>query len=384
MPDRFPTAFRTPTAAGLALLISAAGLATSQATAGTGGGGIGAPKPPKPKSAVCTERCLGIDKPTVGGKVEIGGRSLENVGFVRFRKQGGGSVKAEPLATRPDLVRVKVPPKARSGKPVVGDSFGSNALVPDRLTVKPASAIEDAGPFKLAQAETGPGRAFVFGSKPMRLDYLFKAKKRTDVRIDVVKRAGGKVVRSFTRREEQPFATHSLRWDGTKADGKAVPDGRYKFLVGPLSGSGDDGNGATKFRLYNHIFPLRGKHTYGDGLGAGRNHQGQDVFAKCGTSVVAARGGKVVTSKYQSAAGYYVVIRGRGTGMFYSYLHLAPRGRIKRGATVRTGQRIGFASDTGRATGCHLHFELWTPPGPYVGGRVLDPTRPLKAWDRYS
>jgi len=30
------------------------------------------------------------------------------------------------------------------------------------------------------------------------------------------------------------------------------------------------------------VFPISGKHSYGDGLGAGRGHQGQDLLAKCG------------------------------------------------------------------------------------------------------
>jgi murein DD-endopeptidase MepM/ murein hydrolase activator NlpD len=40
--------------------------------------------------------------------------------------------------------------------------------------------------------------------------------------------------------------------------------------------------------------------------------------------------------------------------------------------------------ETGRASGCHLHFELWTAPGWYKGGRAVDPLPTLRRWDSYE
>jgi murein DD-endopeptidase MepM/ murein hydrolase activator NlpD len=122
-------------------------------------------------------------------------------------------------------------------------------------------------------------------------------------------------------------------------------------------------------------------------FGAGRvghTHQGQDTFAKCGTRLVAARGGRVKYSGYERNAGYYIVIDGSMTGIDYAYMHLAEHSPFRTGDRVYTGQRIGSVGDTGDAVGCHLHFELWSAPGWYSGGHPFDPLPSLRAWDSWS
>jgi murein DD-endopeptidase MepM/ murein hydrolase activator NlpD len=140
----------------------------------------------------------------------------------------------------------------------------------------------------------------------------------------------------------------------------------------------------------SHVFPVRGPHDFGGagarfGTGrAGHTHQGHDVFAKCGTPLVAARGGKVQFEESHPAGGHYIVIDGDGTGVDYAYMHLVEPSPFDVGDTVKTGQRIGSVGDSGNAHGCHLHFEMWSAPGWYSGGSPFDPFRPLKAWDSWS
>jgi murein DD-endopeptidase MepM/ murein hydrolase activator NlpD len=147
---------------------------------------------------------------------------------------------------------------------------------------------------------------------------------------------------------------------------------------------------ADSFRLLDHKFPVRGRHDFGGSqsvFGAGRGdhaHQGQDVMSPCGTPLVAARGGVVRFKAFQSRAGNYVVIDGDGTDSDYVYMHLQQPALVERGDRVMTGQRIGNVGDTGRASGCHLHFELWGGPGWYEGGRPFDPLPLLRAWDAQS
>jgi murein DD-endopeptidase MepM/ murein hydrolase activator NlpD len=147
---------------------------------------------------------------------------------------------------------------------------------------------------------------------------------------------------------------------------------------------------AMSFQLYGFILPVRGPHDYGSAgarFGAprsGHTHQGQDVLADCGTPLVAARGGRVQYAGYEGSAGNYIVIDGKATGRDFVYMHLRSPALFKEGQTVHTGQRIGDVGETGDATGCHLHFEMWSPPGWYEGGAPFDPLPYLKKWDSYS
>ena len=180
-----------------------------------------------------------------------------------------------------------------------------------------------------------------------------------------------------------------VEWNGVIGD-RLQRERKYAFRLTARDSSGATTQSAREgdtsrdsFRLWHNRFPVRGKHTWGDGMGAGRGHQGQDIFADCGTPLEAARGGRVQYAGYQSSAGKYVVIDGSKTGRDYVYMHLK-RMSVQTGQRVRTGERIGTVGDTGNATGCHLHFELWSKPGWYEGGSAIDPTPHLKRWDEYS
>ena len=131
------------------------------------------------------------------------------------------------------------------------------------------------------------------------------------------------------------------------------------------------------------VFPIRGSHEYGTGtnrFGGGRGHEGQDVFAACGTKLVAALPGTVKMAKWQDRAGNYVVIEA-ADGTAQAYMHLQQPALVAKGDDVQAGQPIGLVGDTGRATGCHLHFELWTAPGWYEGGSPIDPLPLLQRLD---
>ncbi|MBA2637491.1 MAG: M23 family metallopeptidase, partial [Solirubrobacterales bacterium] len=131
------------------------------------------------------------------------------------------------------------------------------------------------------------------------------------------------------------------------------------------------------------VYPLRGKYTYGasnaNRFGGGGRHQGQDVFAGCGTPLVAAQAGKVERAGFEGAMGNHVVVT-RPDGASQVYMHLAGPPHVQPGDSVSAGQRLGAVGETGRATGCHLHFEIWNAPG-WTRGVPIDPMPALRGWE---
>jgi hypothetical protein len=245
------------------------------------------------------------------------------------------------------------------------------------------------GPLKLLRADANPSKAW-FKGKPAVFRFAIDGRRKRNVVVQV-KRKGKDpaIVRRWEIRDVRPRVTRTIKWDG-KADGgkRYVRQGNYKFKVRVKHGKAANTRGAAgkpKAGFFMHKFPVRGAHSYGDGLGAGRNHRGVDIFARCGVKLQAARAGKVQHEAYQgSGAGHYVVIDGKGNGKDYVYMHLQRASKLEEGDKVRTGQTIGRVGESGNAQGCHLHFEMWGSPGWYAGGEVLDPVPPMRAWDRWS
>ena len=221
-----------------------------------------------------------------------------------------------------------------------------------------------------------------------------------NVRVELVRVADRAVIASWAPGVVAPETPQVVQWNGM-AGGRVQKPGRYAFRVSAVDEAGSlrassaqaqPGPPAAKrdpaqFTFVRHTFPILGPHGYGEfaaKFGGGRGHQGQDLFAACGTPMVAARGGVVKFKQYHSRAGYYLVIDGERTGVDYAYMHLRSAALVAKGERVRTGQLIGYVGDTGDASGCHLHFEMWGAPGWYGGGSPFDPLPDLLAWDKRS
>jgi murein DD-endopeptidase MepM/ murein hydrolase activator NlpD len=378
-------------AALLAVLAATASASTPSASI-SAGGGASAPAVPSIRDVICVRGCLGLRSATTGGRIQVSGRDLSSVSRVTFAAEGG-RVAASVIDVTDTTAEARVPPEATSGKVRVRDDFGNaSRLSPTELEVHPPNALAAAGQLVLAEAETRPAKAYFFGIKAPRLRYVIGSDQLlNDLRIDVVS-SDGEIVKSFFRQDVEANTTQTIRWNGKTTAGRAAPNGAYRFQISSVSGRrarppASRADTSLGFKLFGFIFPVRGPHTYGDGIGApraGHTHQGQDVFARCGTKLVAARGGRVQYAGYHGAAGNYIVIDGRSTGIDFAYMHLVAPAPFREGQTVRTGQKIGQVGESGNASGCHLHYEMWGPPGWYEGGHFLDPTPALRRWDRYS
>jgi murein DD-endopeptidase MepM/ murein hydrolase activator NlpD len=256
-------------------------------------------------------------------------------------------------------------------------------------TLTPVPGPRDPG---APRVETGTSRTKVFygARRAVTFSYRIQYSAPVSVRIDLVRGSDGAVAKTWNPPAAQPGQVNSLVWSGRAASG------RYSFRLTAQAASGAVARSASPedasrdaFDLYSHIFPVRGRHDYGGAgarFGAGRaghRHQGQDVMARCGTKLVAARGGRVQYSGYHRAAGYYLVVDGTGSDIDYVYMHLAEPSPWRKGDRVYTGTRIGSVGQTGNARGCHLHFELWQGDW-YRGGHPFDPLPSLRTWDSWS
>jgi murein DD-endopeptidase MepM/ murein hydrolase activator NlpD len=261
----------------------------------------------------------------------------------------------------------------------------------------PAAEAASAGTLSLVSAQATPRKSFFYGFRyPSGRFAIASTQAQNDLQIDVINSLG-EVARSFYRNDVEPNAEVRIRWDGMTGEGRPARNGRYSFRIGAQAAPEVAARASTSaesldlgFALYGYAFPILGAHDFGgtEGrFGAGRSghtHQGQDTMAACGTPLIAARGGTVQYSGYQGAAGNYIVIDGKGTTLDFMYAHLAEPSSLLTGEPVRTGQPVGIVGDTGDATACHLHFEIWTAPGWYEGGSPVDPLPYLEKWDRYS
>jgi len=245
---------------------------------------------------------------------------------------------------------------------------------------------------RLKAESAAPGKVFFYGRNRATYRYTISEDRPRNLKVQLVNRRNWRVVKVWREDNLEP-GSHKVTWAGNNRDGKAAKKGTYLFRIRTKHGAdvdrsrtkGDD----RSVKFFPEKFPVRAKHSYGDGFGAARSghtHQGQDVFAKCGKPLVAARGGRVQYSGYQGGgAGYYLVIDGKSTGHDYVYMHMKRGDRAKEGERVRTGEKIGKVGDTGNASGCHLHFELWSKPGWYEGGHAMrSVTKHLRQWDHWS
>jgi murein DD-endopeptidase MepM/ murein hydrolase activator NlpD len=255
-------------------------------------------------------------------------------------------------------------PDKGDGKPGKGNDNGGGK--PGKGCGKGKGGCKNRGPLRLTRAEAKPSKAW-FGGPSAVFRFAIDGRRKRNVVVQLA-RKGGKsaIVRRWVVRDVRPRDDRTIVWDGRLAKKRYAKQGNYKFKVRAKNGAAavtKNATGKPKVGFFMNKFPVRGAHSYGDGLGAGRGHRGVDVFARCGVPLEAARGGKVQHEAYQgSGAGHYLVIDGRGTGKDYVYMHLQGASRLEPGDRVRTGQRIGRVGESGNAQGCHLYFELWGRP----------------------
>jgi murein DD-endopeptidase MepM/ murein hydrolase activator NlpD len=349
---------------------------------------------PSVDAVTCRTGCLGLAAATPGSAIRVTGDGAGSAASIVFlgRRGRADDVVAAARPAGPTAAETNLPAGAHSGpvRLVATDGRRSQGSAAD-LSVRRASG----GPRPL-DARVAGRRAYVDGTRRATLDVFVGGSGPADLTVDLVRPADGTVLAHWVLPAVAGGTVQSVDWDGTAA-GAAQPEGRYVFrasssaatvrtaaqAAGPAAAIPDH---ASSFILLRNRFPVVGAHRFGEGaarFGAGRSghvHQGQDVFAPCGTPLLAAHGGTVRFAGFHGAAGNYLVVT-TDDGVDHAYMHLRDPALVAEGAPVATGQPVGFVGDTGDAVGCHLHFELWPAPGWQAGGAPVDPLPSLKAWD---
>lgn len=400
------------------------GLAGAAPAAAQTGGAAAAPTAPSVSGIVCRTGCGAGGTVAQGGTITLRGRVLDRATAVVFLGGAGtrDDVRVAIRAASATRADVRVPATARSGRIALVSAAGVSAqaaaapLKVSKALARPLTVEEPAAPTLapvngIAQLDAGIAKrkAGASGASAVTVAYVSHAAGEIAVRVDIVRRADGLSIFSDARTvsAEQP---QTLTWNG-RAGGTVALDGRYEVRIsaGGATGSrtatvdaapaagGAAPEGAAPppgstslgaFTFVGAVFPVRGTHDYGQGaarFGSGRSghsHEGQDVMAQCGTPVVAARGGVVKQKASHYAAGNYVIVSDPVSGQDFGYMHFRTPAVVKRGDIVETGQLLGYVGDTGSASACHLHFEIWTAPGWYSGGSPIDPLATLKRWDK--
>ena len=120
----------------------------------------------------------------------------------------------------------------------------------------------------------------------------------------------------------------------------------------------------TPATIAGFVFPVAGPTSFISSFGfcrsgCSRQHQGNDLFARAGTPVVAAEDGWVEKIGTNSLGGLTVWTRGR-SGYRYYYAHLRDWAPLTIGQEITAGTVVGTVGNTGNAatTPSHLHFEI--------------------------
>ena len=375
---------------------------------GSGGGSVYVATP-KVSKVTCLRKCASKKRARGGSVLKLVGTELAGVNKAVFLGSygRGDDVAVRVRAGSNTRIHARVPLGAVTGPISLSTAAGSRSAPSKAVLILPPLPPEpnaDLTPVPGPQAngaprlETGTSRTKAYvGARPgVTFAYRVSGASAAALKVELVSATDGTVVKTWTPQDVPAGEVKSVSWGGRVGRAAARP-GRYSFRLTAASANGAEAQSSQtgdvqrdSFDLYDHIFPVRGRKDYG-GSGAdfgsgrsGHSHQGHDVFAKCGTRMVAARGGRVKFKQYHSAAGNYLVIDGDRTDVDYVYMHMDQPSPFKAGDRVYTGQTIGAVGDSGNAQGCHLHFELWGAPGWYDGGEPFDPQPSLRAWDSWS
>jgi len=350
----------------------------------------------------------------VGGAPDLGGTITEAEPFNDLSLEDIKAIRAGAIdeAASPDEVRSAMAAEAELDEPSttasseVASPGVEGPFLDDGTLLKPVAVnttVADGSglieTYKVKSGDTLTGIASTFGVSMMTLWWANDLKSKDDLHLGqvlTIPPVTGLVVTvtasdTLTRLaskydvEEREILEANKLDDPNLVVGQvlAIPGAMGKAIPTPKvepgrssSGGGSSGGGASSSRA-----PV----TYTGGafrwpVSGGGNyisqyyrygHYGLDIAADYGSSVRAAAGGTVIFAGWKSNGGGYQVWVAHGSGLYSTYNHMSAIS-VGSGQQVAKGQQVGRIGQSGRATGPHLHFEVWRG-GIWSGGSRVNP-----------
>ena len=266
------------------------------------------PSRPRLSDVVCISTCGGVHKATAGSKVQLSGRHLRHVTQVLFERRRRRPSRGRPGRRRPAA-------RSRSGSPTAQPPAGRRSPTPTTTAAKSPTDAEDrrrrrrsrlrAASSSKACREAAQG-LLLRQEEAERDVHVHEHRARPTCGSTSSKRADGTVVDSWV--EHAPGAEHGAHGELERESATTAsrpPTAPTSSASAPRAGQhGVDQRGQVPYHRFE--FPVRGPHSYGDGVGAPRvgphRTRARTSSARCGTKLVAARGGRVQWKAYQAAA----------------------------------------------------------------------------------
>jgi len=221
------------------------------------------------------------------------------------------------------------------------------------------------------------------GQDAYAVGYRIDLRRGQRLRIELKRRDGNgrvfaEVFEEIPPRNEPWYRlVHSISTDNRTYEFEASTDGPHVLRLQPELGASNEweitirAEGGLRFPVAAGTSESIGSEFGAPRDGGNRDHQGVDIFAPRGTSVVAVADGEITSVKTGGLGGKVVWQRDEKRGVLYYYAHLDQQ-LVTTGQRVRAGDPIGTVGNTGNARGTppHLHF------GVYRGAnRAIDPER---------
>ena len=275
-----------------------------------------------------------------------------------------------------------MPRTAVSGPVVLVSADGAESApsaVPLTIDTAAPPATSGAGDSLGIDVEVQGNRVFYGAERMAQVSYLVRGTQPANVAVELIRLSDGVAITRWEPGLVPPETPQTVTWDGT-AGGKVQRDGRYAFRVFAQSASGATASSSQvpaattpRRRRPGHL-PVPAQHLPDPrrphdghrrrGLrrrprapGPGHLRQVRDA---AGRGRAPASSSSSTTTRAPATTSSSTATT---TGYDYAYMHLRDAALVDQGDHVYTGQPIGFVGDTGRAEGCHLHFEVWTGPG---------------------